>query len=185
MRGSARNSCGELLSIASLDNVASCPGSRGYLAPIPTRPGSWTTATSTWNSARPDLHNLTNTSIGVGWQLGSSAEKRSIRSSPIGSRTSRADLIEEVALAAALEAGRPGFAAVDAHEDEPTWDHPLFQLDNVVCSPHLGYVEAGYIRGILLRCLRQPACLRGRRARQRCQPRSPEIKRPRRLSERP
>jgi D-3-phosphoglycerate dehydrogenase / 2-oxoglutarate reductase len=57
--------------------------------------------------------------------------------------TSRAGLIEPGALVAALRAGRPGFAAVDVYEDEPIWgaDHPLLALDNVICTPHLGYVE--------------------------------------------
>lgn len=57
--------------------------------------------------------------------------------------TSRAELIEKGALVAALRAGRPGFAAVDVYEDEPIAraDHPLLALDNVICTPHLGYVE--------------------------------------------
>jgi D-3-phosphoglycerate dehydrogenase len=56
--------------------------------------------------------------------------------------TSRAPLIEAGALVAALKAGRPGMAAVDVYEEEPVLDtrHPLFALDNVVCTPHLGYV---------------------------------------------
>jgi len=56
--------------------------------------------------------------------------------------TSRAPLIEPGALPAALKAGRPGMAAVDVYEDEPVRDpgHPLFALDNVVCTPHIGYV---------------------------------------------
>ncbi|MBI2296772.1 MAG: D-2-hydroxyacid dehydrogenase family protein [Betaproteobacteria bacterium] len=57
--------------------------------------------------------------------------------------TSRAGLIEPGALAAALKAGRPGMAAVDVYEEEPVLGakHPLLALDNVVCTPHLGYVE--------------------------------------------
>ncbi|MFL9875864.1 D-2-hydroxyacid dehydrogenase family protein [Paraburkholderia megapolitana] len=55
--------------------------------------------------------------------------------------TSRADLIERDALASALKKGHPGFAAVDAYEDEPATDHPLFELGNAICAPHLGYVE--------------------------------------------
>ena len=57
--------------------------------------------------------------------------------------TSRAQIIEEGALAAALRAGRPGRAAVDVYEDEPVLkaDHPLIGLSNCLCSPHLGYVE--------------------------------------------
>lgn len=55
--------------------------------------------------------------------------------------TSRAELIERGALEAALRAGRPGYAAVDVYEDEPAIGHPLLALDNVVATPHLGYVE--------------------------------------------
>jgi D-3-phosphoglycerate dehydrogenase len=57
--------------------------------------------------------------------------------------TSRAGLIAPGALVAALKAGRPGGAAVDVYEDEPVRDphHPLLQLDNVICTPHIGYVS--------------------------------------------
>ena len=57
--------------------------------------------------------------------------------------TSRAGLVEPGALAAALQAGRPGMAAVDVFEEEPVLDtrHPLLTMDNVVCTPHLGYVS--------------------------------------------
>ena len=57
--------------------------------------------------------------------------------------TSRAELIERNALADALRAGRPGFAAVDVYEEEPVLgaSHPLLALDNALCTPHLGYVE--------------------------------------------
>jgi D-3-phosphoglycerate dehydrogenase / 2-oxoglutarate reductase len=56
--------------------------------------------------------------------------------------TSRAPLIEPGALIAALRSGRPGFAAVDVFEEEPVRDtrNPLFAMDNVVCTPHIGYV---------------------------------------------
>ena len=56
---------------------------------------------------------------------------------------SRARLIAEGVLAAALKHGRPGRAAVDVYEDEPVLDanHPLVVMDNVTCTPHLGYVE--------------------------------------------
>jgi len=57
--------------------------------------------------------------------------------------TSRAPLIESGALVAALRAGRPGMAAVDVFEEEPLRDpdHPLLKMDNVVCTPHIGYVS--------------------------------------------
>ena len=56
--------------------------------------------------------------------------------------TSRAGLIEPGALVDALRAGRPGMAAVDVFEDEPMTDvdHPLLAMDNVVATPHIGYV---------------------------------------------
>jgi len=56
--------------------------------------------------------------------------------------TSRAPLVEPGALVAALKAGRPGKAAVDVYEEEPVLGgkHPLLAMENVVCTPHLGYV---------------------------------------------
>jgi D-3-phosphoglycerate dehydrogenase len=56
--------------------------------------------------------------------------------------TSRAPLIEAGALVHALQAGRPGAAAVDVFEDEPMRDpsHTLLNMPNVVCTPHIGYV---------------------------------------------
>ncbi len=56
--------------------------------------------------------------------------------------TSRAPLIEPGALAAALRAGQPGYAAVDVYEDEPMRDpgFPLLQFEQVVATPHIGYV---------------------------------------------
>jgi D-3-phosphoglycerate dehydrogenase len=57
--------------------------------------------------------------------------------------TSRAQLIEKGALVAALQSGRPGFAGVDVFEEEPLRDpsHPLLNMPNVVCTPHVGYVS--------------------------------------------
>ncbi|HXP72842.1 MAG TPA: D-2-hydroxyacid dehydrogenase family protein [Stellaceae bacterium] len=57
--------------------------------------------------------------------------------------TSRAPLVEPGALVAALRAGRPGMAAVDVFEQEPLrdLDHPLLRMENVVATPHIGYVS--------------------------------------------
>jgi D-3-phosphoglycerate dehydrogenase / 2-oxoglutarate reductase len=56
--------------------------------------------------------------------------------------TSRAPLIAPNALVDALRAGRPGMAAVDVYEKEPLRDinDPLLRMDNVVATPHIGYV---------------------------------------------
>ena len=57
--------------------------------------------------------------------------------------TSRAELVGPGALVNALRAGRPAAAAVDVFEQEPVVDTTLalLNMDNVVCTPHLGYVE--------------------------------------------
>ncbi|CAM5451654.1 D-3-phosphoglycerate dehydrogenase OS=Eoetvoesiella caeni OX=645616 GN=DFR37_10483 PE=3 SV=1 [Eoetvoesiella caeni] len=57
--------------------------------------------------------------------------------------TSRAELLAPHALERALRQGRPGFAAVDVYEEEPVLGarHPLLQLPNALCTPHIGFVE--------------------------------------------
>lgn len=56
--------------------------------------------------------------------------------------TSRAELLEENALASALQQNRPGMAAIDVYETEPILQgHGLLRLENVICTPHIGYVE--------------------------------------------
>jgi D-3-phosphoglycerate dehydrogenase / 2-oxoglutarate reductase len=56
--------------------------------------------------------------------------------------TSRAGLAEPGALVAGLQAGSPAAAAVDVYEQEPLLDtrHPLLNMPNVVCTPHIGFV---------------------------------------------
>lgn len=56
--------------------------------------------------------------------------------------TSRAELIEEGALLSALNQGKPAYAAIDVFENEPlVANHPLLHRENVLATPHLGYVE--------------------------------------------
>ena len=64
--------------------------------------------------------------------------------------TSRAPIIAEGALVAALAKGRPGFAAVDVYETEPVVGgaHPLLTMSNALCTPHLGYAEQEGYEGI-------------------------------------
>ena len=54
--------------------------------------------------------------------------------------TSRAGLIEPGALVAGLQAGRPALAAIDVVNHEPATDASTEAMDNVVATPHLGYV---------------------------------------------
>jgi D-3-phosphoglycerate dehydrogenase / 2-oxoglutarate reductase len=64
--------------------------------------------------------------------------------------TSRAGIVKDGALEAALRAGRPGKAAVDVFAEEPApAGHPLLSMDNVICTPHIGYVEYDALEGIL------------------------------------
>jgi len=54
---------------------------------------------------------------------------------------SRSGLIVTGALVEALKAGRPGLAAVDVYDEEPVGaNEPLIKMNNVTCTPHLGYV---------------------------------------------
>ena len=73
------------------------------------------------------------------------ADLAQMKSSALLVNTSRAGLIESGALVNALNKGHPGLGAIDVYEDEPVVgaNHPLLKMSNVVCTPHLGYVEAG------------------------------------------
>ena len=67
----------------------------------------------------------------------------SMKTSALWVNTSRAELVAPGALVAALQSGRPGFAAVDVYESEPVLsvDHPILKFPNALCTPHIGYVE--------------------------------------------
>lgn len=75
--------------------------------------------------------------------LVSAADLALMRSDALFVNTSRAELVAEGALVAALEQGHPGFAAVDVYEAEPVLDaeHPLVQHPRALCTPHIGFVE--------------------------------------------
>ena len=96
--------------------------------------------------------------------------------------TSRAELLEENALVAALNRGRPGMAAVDVFESEPILaGHPLLRLENAVCTPHIGYVEQNSYETLLRRGVRQRRELHQRHADQHRQPgraEGPALRRP-------
>jgi D-3-phosphoglycerate dehydrogenase len=71
--------------------------------------------------------------------------------------TSRAQIIAPQALVTALRNGRPGRAAVDVFETEPVLDaeHPLLSEPNALCTPHLGYVEAGVYAALYAAAIEQ------------------------------
>jgi D-3-phosphoglycerate dehydrogenase len=75
--------------------------------------------------------------------LVTAADLALMRSDALFVNTSRAELVAEDALLAALKQGHPGFAAVDVYEAEPLLGaaHPLVQHPRALCTPHIGYVE--------------------------------------------
>jgi phosphoglycerate dehydrogenase-like enzyme len=61
--------------------------------------------------------------------------------------TSRGPIVEETALCAALAERRIAGAALDVFDTEPLPpDHPFRRLDNVLVTPHIGYVSWGTYR---------------------------------------
>lgn len=65
-----------------------------------------------------------------------------MRADSILVNTARSALVDMAALEKALQARRPGVAALDVYDDEPlSKDFALARLDNVVLTPHLGFVN--------------------------------------------
>lgn len=70
------------------------------------------------------------------------ADLQAMKTTALLVNTSRAELIEADALLKALNGGRPGMAAIDVFDSEPILaGQPLLRMENVICTPHLGYVE--------------------------------------------
>lgn len=75
----------------------------------------------------------------------SAADLALMKSTALLVNTAHPDLVEKDALIAGLNRGRPGCAAVDVFEAEPILQgHALLRLENCICTPHIGYVEAAH-----------------------------------------
>ncbi len=70
------------------------------------------------------------------------ADLQAMKPTALFINTARAELIAPDALIKALNGGRPGLAAIDVFETEPLLaGQPLLRMENVICTPHIGYVE--------------------------------------------
>jgi D-3-phosphoglycerate dehydrogenase len=67
----------------------------------------------------------------------------------------RGGLVDEEALADALKSGHVAGAALDVFVTEPATDSPLFGLENVVCTPHLGAATAEAQENVALQVAEQ------------------------------
>ena len=67
----------------------------------------------------------------------------------------RGGLLDERALADAIASGHVAGAALDVFETEPAVDSPLFGLENVVCTPHLGAATAEAQENVALQVAEQ------------------------------
>jgi len=113
------------------------------------RAGSLQRAATDGYEAEPDLDALCARSDVLSLHLKLSAGTRGIldgrrlalmKPDALLVNTARAGLIEPGALAAALDAGCPGSAAVDVFDEEPALDDTLVGHAGVLATPHLGYV---------------------------------------------
>ena len=67
----------------------------------------------------------------------------------------RGGLVDEAALADAIKSGHVAGAALDVFETEPATQSPLFGLENVVCTPHLGAATAEAQENVALQVAEQ------------------------------
>ena len=70
------------------------------------------------------------------------ADLQAMKPTALFVNTSRAELVASGALIQALNNARPGLAAIDVFESEPPLaGQPLLRMENVICTPHIGFVE--------------------------------------------
>jgi D-3-phosphoglycerate dehydrogenase len=69
----------------------------------------------------------------------------------------RGGLVDEAALAELLKSGHVAGAAFDVFSEEPAKENPLFNLPNVVCTPHLGAATTEAQENVALQVAEQMA----------------------------
>jgi D-3-phosphoglycerate dehydrogenase len=113
------------------------------------RAGSLERARADGHEPEPDLEALCSRSDVLSLHLKLSPETRGIvtarhlglmKPDALLVNTARAGLIEPGALVTALDAGRPGYAAIDVFDEEPAVTDTFVSHARVLATPHLGYV---------------------------------------------
>ncbi len=85
------------------------------------------------------------------WRLVGPRELALLRPHAVLVNTARGGVVDEAALAEALRHGKLAGAGVDVFEREPCERSPLFELDNVVLTPHIaGYSPEASVRSRLM-----------------------------------
>jgi D-3-phosphoglycerate dehydrogenase len=78
--------------------------------------------------------------------LMSTAEFAMMKPDAVFINTARGAVVDEAALVKALREGTIAAAAIDVIEDEDNETSELFELDNVVITPHAAFVSEGSLK---------------------------------------
>jgi len=98
---------------------------------------------------RCDFLVLTVPYSGAAHHLIGAAELAQMKPGAVLVNIARGGVVDDHALAAALQAGRPGAAALDVMENEPHLYPGLLGLPNVVLTPHIGSATSSSRRGMV------------------------------------
>ena len=127
--------------VAGYGKAFGMEASAGAAASTPKKPPPSASRTSPrTNSFRSRISSRSTSRSATARRAGRRRRSRADEADSYLINTSRAPIVDEAALLAALKGRKIAGAAIDVFENEPiTKGHPFFELDNVVVTPHLGY----------------------------------------------